>query len=80
MGVEGACTGERGSRERKKRGGVRQARRAPPSPLKPTPSSLPLSLSQHTTAEGISAQPSEENLRYFSVAIRGPEQSAYEGE
>ena len=31
-------------------------------------------------APGISAQPCEDNLRHFSVAILGPEQSAYEGE
>lgn len=55
-------------------------RGAPPSPLKPPPPPPFHSLSLNTTAEGISAQPSEENLRYFSVAIRGPEQSAYEGE
>ncbi|MCO5564258.1 hypothetical protein L7F22_017916 [Adiantum nelumboides] len=30
-------------------------------------------------APGISASPSEENLRYFNVMILGPSQSAYEG-
>jgi len=31
-------------------------------------------------APGISASPSEDNLRYFSVMITGPEASPYEGE
>ncbi|KAG0602373.1 hypothetical protein M758_10G010400 [Ceratodon purpureus] len=30
-------------------------------------------------APGISASPSEENLRYFNVMILGPSQSPYEG-
>lgn len=30
-------------------------------------------------APGISAHPSEENLRYFNVMILGPQQSPYEG-
>ncbi|KAL0052318.1 hypothetical protein WJX82_000194 [Trebouxia sp. C0006] len=30
-------------------------------------------------APGISASPSEENLRYFNVMILGPQQSCYEG-
>lgn len=30
-------------------------------------------------APGISASPSEENMRYFNVIILGPEQSPYEG-
>ena len=30
-------------------------------------------------APGITATPSEENLRYFSVMITGPESSPYEG-
>lgn len=30
-------------------------------------------------APGISASPSEENLRYFNVMILGPHQSCYEG-
>ena len=29
--------------------------------------------------DGISAAPSEENLRYFNVIILGPESSPYEG-
>lgn len=32
-----------------------------------------------TLAPGISASPSEENLRYFNVMILGPSQSPYEG-
>lgn len=32
-----------------------------------------------STAPGISASPSEENLRYFNVMILGPSQSPYEG-
>jgi ubiquitin-protein ligase len=32
------------------------------------------------TAPGISASPSEENMRYFNVMILGPAQSPYEGE
>lgn len=31
------------------------------------------------SAPGISASPSEENLRYFNVMILGPSQSPYEG-
>jgi len=31
-------------------------------------------------APGISASPSEENMRYFNVMILGPSQSPYEGE
>lgn len=31
------------------------------------------------SAPGISASPSEENLRYFNVMILGPTQSPYEG-
>eukprot|EP00955_Chlamydomonas_euryale_P059807 357499-Chlamydomonas_euryale.AAC.13 len=31
------------------------------------------------TAPGISAAPSESNLRYFNVMILGPQQSPYEG-
>lgn len=31
------------------------------------------------TAPGISASPSEENMRYFNVMILGPSQSPYEG-
>lgn len=31
------------------------------------------------TAPGISASPSEENMRYFNVMILGPAQSPYEG-
>lgn len=31
-------------------------------------------------APGISASPSESNLRYFNVMILGPQQSCYEGE
>jgi ubiquitin-protein ligase len=31
-------------------------------------------------APGISASPSEENMRYFNVMILGPAQSPYEGE
>lgn len=31
-------------------------------------------------APGISASPSEDNLRYFNVMILGPQQSPYEGE
>jgi len=31
------------------------------------------------TAPGISASPSEDNLRYFNVMILGPSQSPYEG-
>lgn len=34
----------------------------------------------HITAPGISASPSEENMRYFNVMILGPAQSPYEGE
>jgi ubiquitin-protein ligase len=30
-------------------------------------------------APGISASPSEENMRYFNVMILGPAQSPYEG-
>ena len=30
-------------------------------------------------APGISASPSEENMRYFNVIILGPEKSPYEG-
>lgn len=30
-------------------------------------------------APGISASPSEENMRYFNVMILGPTQSPYEG-
>ena len=30
-------------------------------------------------APGISASPSEDNLRYFNVMILGPQQSPYEG-
>lgn len=30
-------------------------------------------------APGISASPSEDNLRYFNVMILGPSQSPYEG-
>lgn len=30
-------------------------------------------------APGISASPSEENMRYFNVMILGPSQSPYEG-
>ncbi len=32
-----------------------------------------------TAAPGISASPSEENLRYFNVMVLGPQQSPYEG-
>jgi hypothetical protein len=31
-------------------------------------------------APGISASPSEENMRYFNVMILGPSQSPYEGD
>lgn len=31
------------------------------------------------TAPGISASPSEDNMRYFNVMILGPTQSPYEG-
>ena len=31
------------------------------------------------TAPGISASPSEDNMRYFNVMILGPAQSPYEG-
>lgn len=31
------------------------------------------------TAPGISASPTEDNLRYFAVTIDGPAQSPYEG-
>lgn len=31
------------------------------------------------TAPGISASPSEDNMRYFNVMILGPSQSPYEG-
>ncbi|RLM99264.1 ubiquitin-conjugating enzyme E2 36 [Panicum miliaceum] len=33
----------------------------------------------HYSAPGISASPSEENMRYFNVMILGPAQSPYEG-
>ena len=36
-------------------------------------------LSALITAPGISASPSEENMRYFNVMILGPTQSPYEG-
>lgn len=32
-----------------------------------------------TAAPGISASPSEDNMRYFNVMILGPTQSPYEG-
>lgn len=32
------------------------------------------------TVDGISAAPSEDNLRYFNVIILGPESSPYQGE
>lgn len=34
---------------------------------------------ERTAAPGISASPSEDNLRYFNVLILGPSQSPYEG-
>jgi len=40
---------------------------------------LPLHDSTTTTAPGITAQPSADNLRYFNVAIMGPSSSPYEG-
>eukprot|EP00850_Spirogloea_muscicola_P005962 SM000028S10056 [mRNA] locus=s28:114647:122321:+ [translate_table: standard] len=39
----------------------------------------PLPLPVADAAPGISASPSEENLRYFNVMILGPEQSPYQG-
>eukprot|EP00850_Spirogloea_muscicola_P019003 SM000180S03528 [mRNA] locus=s180:206991:208671:- [translate_table: standard] len=40
---------------------------------------LRLATSLTRRAPGISASPSEENLRYFNVMILGPEQSPYQG-
>lgn len=34
---------------------------------------------ENVAVDGISAAPSEENLRYFNVIILGPESSPYEG-
>ncbi|CAN6217279.1 unnamed protein product, partial [Urochloa humidicola] len=62
-----------------------------PKPLSPPPgstmanSNLPRRIIKETQrllsepAPGISASPSEENMRYFNVMILGPSQSPYEG-
>ena len=65
---------------------------SPPHPARALASAEPLSpptyrslLPQETQrllsepAPGISAQPQENNLRHFSVMIRGPQDSPYEG-
>lgn len=48
----------------------------PPPPSQTTT----LTTNPPQTAPGISASPSEENLRYFNVMILGPTSSPYEGE
>jgi hypothetical protein len=48
--------------------------------LSAVPDHHPSPLTLSAAAPGISAAPSEENLRYFNVMILGPQQSPYEGE
>ncbi len=49
------------------------------SPSSPLPPSNPLPTPSPPTVAGISAQPYEDNVRYFNVVIAGPESSPYEG-
>ena len=52
---------------------ARSAKRTAFEPASPAP------LFRARAVPGISASPSEDNLRYFNVIIMGPQQSAYEG-
>lgn len=49
---------------------------ARPPPTDPFPTHIP---TERPTVPGISAQPYEDNCRYFNVVIGGPESSPYEG-
>jgi ubiquitin-conjugating enzyme E2 N len=47
--------------------------------MPPFASALPANFLHFISAPGISAQPFQDNMRYFNVIIAGPQGSAYEG-
>ncbi|KAG8077515.1 hypothetical protein GUJ93_ZPchr0007g3696 [Zizania palustris] len=75
----------RNSKHPRRRCSPEEEAHAPPQPDPMANSNLPRRIIKETQrllsepAPGISASPSEENMRYFNVMILGPAQSPYEG-